>query len=128
MRNRTAVTLLLAGSLMTLIGCASGSHSVSTSGQAVGSQTLSRLEADVTTEDEMFELLGTPTRSVQSGGGGQIYVYEYERTVSAQGKAFFSSGGTTVTQRRTVSVMVRDGVVRSWWVDGDTSTESAGAA
>ncbi|MEO1129341.1 MAG: hypothetical protein AAFX05_06465 [Planctomycetota bacterium] len=128
MRNRTAATLVLAASLTTLIGCVSGSQSVSTSGRELGTQTLSRLEADVTTEHEMFELLGTPTRSVESSGGGLIYVYEYERTVSAQGKAFLSSGGTTVTQRRSVSVMVRDGLVRSWWVDADKSTEATGSA
>ncbi|MEO1129340.1 MAG: hypothetical protein AAFX05_06460 [Planctomycetota bacterium] len=120
MGHRIAATVMLAVTLTMLSGCVITSRSSDTvTGRQIGEQTLALLESEVTTEEQMLELLGAPTRSVAADGGGMIYIYEYERTRSSRGALFLVfSGKTQKTERQAVSIMVRDGVVQTWWAEG----------
>jgi outer membrane protein assembly factor BamE (lipoprotein component of BamABCDE complex) len=104
---------------MALGGCIVSSNSTTMeSGRQVSPLALDQLEAGVTPEARMLELLGTPSRSLEAGEGGTIYVWEYRRQHSSQGAVLLLFGGSETREtQESVSVLVRDGVVERWWRD-----------
>ncbi len=102
-----------------LSGCVVGSSSyVETTGTPVSGATMGRLVAGQTTESQVLELLGAPTRSVDAEAGGKIYVWEYERIKRSSGHVIFVFGGSSVhEERQTAYVLMRNGVVQEYWLD-----------
>lgn len=110
------VVALIAGTCV-MPGCVlTSSNETHVRGVRVEPVHLQNLEKDVTTEGELLERLGTPTRTMPADEGGTIYVWEYEKCHESHGALIFVFGGhTEETEQCSASVLVRDGVVRSWW-------------
>lgn len=115
-----AVGLGWLGSVATgLTGCVIGSSSsVETTGRPLSGDTMGRLVAGETTESQVLELLGPPSRSVEAESGGMIYVWEYERIRKSHGHLIFVfTGSSREEERQTAYVLVREGIVQEYWLD-----------
>lgn len=110
--------LLTAFTLMLAPGCVVGSkNQVHTTGRPISENTLDVLEPGVTTEQQLRDLLGEPTRTMASDSG-TIYVYEYERRKSGKGYILFAFAGSSQSvEQRTVYILVNNGVIDRYWVD-----------
>ncbi len=115
--RRTTVPLALLGCVAMLPGCVLSSHNATTAkGVKVSPHSLETLVVDQTTEADMLRCLGTPSRTMVADERGTIYVWEYTRRHESHGALLFVFGGSTEKEeQRSTSVLVRDGVVRSWW-------------
>ncbi|GAB4546188.1 MAG: hypothetical protein Tsb0013_04830 [Phycisphaerales bacterium] len=102
---------------LVLSGCLLRSHNESrVSGTQVSPHALATLVVDETTEAQLLERLGTPTRTMPAEGSGVIYVWESTRVEESAGALLFVFGGSTEkVEQRSTSVLVRDGLVRSCW-------------
>lgn len=112
-----ACCLLALPTIGAMSGCIlTSSSETRTVGTRVAPFSLDQLVADVTTEDEMLAMLGTPSRTMKAEGEGVIYVWEYEKQHHSSGSLIFVFGGSTErSTQESTSVLVRDGRVRSWW-------------
>jgi len=102
-----------------LPGCLiSGSKSVHTTGDPVAEQSLVALEKGVSTEDDVLDLLGVPTRVVDLSDERKIYVYEWSEKRRRSTSVFLIFGGSSgTTTQGAANVEFRDGVVQRWWQD-----------
>lgn len=118
--RRLAATLLTASTLALLPACVVGSsNQVSTKGRPISENTLEVLEPGVTSERQLVDLLGEPTRVMNDDDvAGKIYVYEYERRKSGKGYILFAFAGSSESvEQRTLYVRIREGVIERYWVD-----------
>ncbi len=116
---RTPLAALAAGlTLATLSGCLiSGSKDVTVTGTPISEQTLAAIEPDLTSEEQLLEMLGPPTRTM-AAETGTIYVYEFQRRTRGGAAVFLVlSSGSDVTERTTTYALVKDGYVRRIWRD-----------
>lgn len=104
-----------------LTGCiVSGNSSVSLSGQAVRDSSMKLLEPGVTTEEQVLELVGVPTRVVELDPNRKIYVYEWSRRESSSTAIFLLFSGSSAEETsRVVNIELVDGVVTRWWSETD---------
>jgi outer membrane protein assembly factor BamE (lipoprotein component of BamABCDE complex) len=109
----------VAGALV-LGGCiANGSSSVKSSGQYVSGETLALIEPGTSSEKELIELLGRPTRTMHHHDGRTVYVYQYKLDSKASGGVFiFVAGSSRRNIERTTYFEVAGGVVTRFWTDG----------
>ena len=114
---------------MTLAGCAvlGSSSDVDVEGTPISSLTLQQLEPGETTEQQVLNLLGPPSRTMERTDGEKTLVYEFRRTKESKGHLLFVfSGKSESSERRTAYVALRDGVVTRWWMDdSDIATRTA---
>jgi hypothetical protein len=114
MRQIVALTTTAALSL-SLAGCAviNSNSSTSVSGTKVSERALNHVVVGETTEEQLIDLLGAPTRTLEVEKG-VLYVYEYTEHRSSSGSLFLVfDGHSSKRVSATTSVLVRDGVVRS---------------
>ena len=113
------ITALACVPMATLTGCLVGSkNSISESGRRIAPDLLSNITPDQTTETQMLDLLGTPSRTMAADEAGTIYVWDYKRMEDSRGYVFLVFGGSTErVQQQSVSILVRDGIVRKVWQD-----------
>lgn len=111
----------LAGAFI-LAGClASGSASVKTSGQYVSGKTLALIEPGKSSQRELVDLLGPPTRTMHHHDGRTIYVYHYTLDAKGSGGVLLLAWGSGRQQvERTTYFELEDGVVSRYWTDGAT--------
>lgn len=94
------------------------SHDYETvSGTFIDDLTLNFITPGVTTEAEALARLGAPTRSIEHPADADVvHVYEYRKTRVSSGSLFLVfSGNSRQVEERTVSLLVRDGIVTDWW-------------
>ncbi len=116
---RLATLTLVGLGLFALPGClVSGEKDVYTTGDPVAQNSLMLLEAGASTEDDVLELLGVPSRLVNLDDDRTIYVYEWSTRRESSTAIFLLFGGSSSTQTRgAANVEFRDGVVTRWWTD-----------
>ena len=104
----------------TMGGClANGSSSVKSSGQYVSKDTLALIESGASSERELLDLLGRPSRTMHHHDGRTIYVYDYKLDAKASGGVFlFVAGSSRKNIERTTYFEVKEGVVTRFWTDG----------
>ena len=109
------IPLVLTASL--LGGCVITSKNVTReTGTKVPPHALNTVVVDRTTEAQLLETLGTPTRSMAAEDEGVIYVWEHTRVHHSRGSLLFVFGGSTEkSEESSTSALVRNGVVRSVW-------------
>ncbi|MGP1346238.1 MAG: hypothetical protein ACTS3F_06170 [Phycisphaerales bacterium] len=102
---------------MALTGCLIGSKkSVQVTGRSFDPSLLNQVVVDQTTEIQLLDLLGPPTRTMAADAGGVIFIWEYRRVEDSRGYVLFVFGGSTErVEQQSVSVLVRDGLVRRVW-------------
>ncbi|MCA9306550.1 MAG: outer membrane protein assembly factor BamE [Phycisphaerales bacterium] len=118
--HRVPAAFLTAAVLAVLPACVVGSsNKVSTKGRPISENTLEVLEPGATSEQQLVDLLGEPTRKMENDDSSTVYVYEYERRKSGSGYILFAFGGSSESvEQRTVYVKVRNGLIERYWVDG----------
>lgn len=119
MRNGLVVTAL-AGVLALGAGCTIvGSRSdVSVTGRQIPAEAFGSIVPQESTEEDVLDLLGPPTRTLDAENG-IIYVYEYEERRSSSGHLLLIfSGSSSRVERETTYLLIRDGVVVRTWTDG----------
>lgn len=106
-------------------GClANGSASVKSRGQYVSSETLGLIDAGVSTERELLDLLGSPTRTMRHHDGRVVHVYAYELDSRASGGVFLlATGKARRSVEKTTFFEVTGGVVSRYWTDGPSEFE-----
>ena len=120
--QRLMRVILLAGLGTTLAwgaGCSiiGSSSNVSVTGRQIPAESFSSIEVNQTTEEEVLERLGPPTRTMEAENG-VIYVYEYEERRSSSGHLLLIfSGSSSRVERQTSYLLIRDGVVVRRWMD-----------
>ena len=105
-------------------GClAAGGTDIDIEGQKISGRTFGLLTPG-STEDDVVELLGPPTRVAERANGNRLLVYEYRREVDSGGHflLLFAGGSEKVEQQRAF-VRVRNGLVTEYWADGDFEIE-----
>lgn len=119
MKPMLPLALLASMCLMAAPGCVVGSkNQVSTKGRPISENTLDVLDPGTTTEQQLLDLLGPPTRTMTTDETGTIYVYEYERRKSGKGYILFAFAGSSESvEQRTVYVLIRNGVIERYWID-----------
>lgn len=120
MKSRVTAAVVLIAAALAPAGCVVGSkNTVSTTGRPISENTLDILEPGVTTERQLLDLLGEPTRVMNEDEvGGKVYVYEYERRKSGRGYILFAYAGSSESvEQRTLYVKIRDGAIERFWVD-----------
>lgn len=120
MRTRIPAVLLTTAAILLSTGCVVGSaNKVSTKGRPISENTLEVLDPGTTTQQQLVDLLGEPTRTMDDEpAGGKIYVYEYERRKSGKGYILFAFAGSSESvEQRTLYVYIRNGVIERYWVD-----------
>lgn len=100
-----------------LSGCiVSGKNRVATTGQPVAEQSLTLLEQGRTTEDQVLQLVGVPTRVVELGDQRKVYVYEWSRRQCSSTRILvLFSGSSSRETRGILNIEVVDGIVSRWW-------------
>jgi len=100
-------------------GCLVASEkSVHTEGRAVVDSVMSALELGVTSEAQLLELLGSPSRTMVADDGGTIYVWSWRHEERGEGRVFLLfSGESEKSSEGSAGVLVRSGLVQKWWID-----------
>lgn len=113
----TAAMIAILCSIAPLTGCIVGSKkSVQVTGRSFDPSLLSQVVVDQTTEIQLLDLLGPPTRTMTADAGGVIFIWEYRRVEDSRGYVLFVFGGSTErVEQESVSTLVRDGLVRRVW-------------
>ncbi len=106
-------------------GClASGSSSVRTSGQHVSDETLALIEPRSSTERELLDLLGPPSRTMHHHDGRTVHAYAYSMDARSSGSVFLIAAGSSRTRvERTTYFEIQDGLVTRFWTDGPRNDE-----
>ena len=112
-------TMMIA-STVAMTGCSivSGSESVDVTGRPLSTTTFQALEEGASSESDVLDLLGAPTRTMTADEGGVIYVYEYEKRRTSRGSVLLVfSGHSSKVYHQSAYVLVKEGVVQRWWID-----------
>jgi len=97
-------------------------------GVQISNYTLSRLQPGHSTEADVLDLLGAPTRTMETGPGTRVFVYDYRRERCSSGSLFLVfDGSSREVEERTVFVELCEGVVERYWADGDRPVEPRGS-
>lgn len=101
-------------------GClVGGSSSVRSSGTYVSGETLALIDEGQSTERELLDLLGAPSRTMRHHDGRTIYAYQYTMDAKSSGGVFLIAGGSSRARvERTTYFEITDGVVTRFWTDG----------
>lgn len=118
--RRVLTTIGLGVATAGLGGClAAGGTEIDIDGQKISGRTFGQLTPG-TTEIEVIELLGPPTRIVERTDGDRLLVYEYRREVDSGGHfLLLFAGGSEKVEQQTAYIRVRGGLVTEYWADGD---------
>ena len=116
---RLAATSILAAVPLVATGClVSTERSVHTQGREISPRAMDAIRPGVTTEAELLQHLGTPSRTMAADDGGTIYVWSWSREERGEGRALFLFSGQHETSTdASASALVRNGVVQQWWSD-----------
>lgn len=116
---RIALTSLAAAMTLCTAGCLiSTERSVHTQGREISPRAMDAIQPGVTTEAELLQHLGTPSRTMAADDGGTIYVWSWTREERGEGRALFLfSGEHETSSEASASALVRNGLVQQWWTD-----------
>lgn len=104
-----------------LSGCIiSGSNRSYTRGTWVSQNTLANFEAGYTTYDDIENMLGVPTRTINRPDGSTVLVYEYRKVKDEEsGLLFVFHSETYKETQRTTFIEVVNGVYERSWIEVD---------
>ncbi|MFC1839767.1 hypothetical protein ACFL1N_09315 [Thermodesulfobacteriota bacterium] len=92
--------------------------SVSSPYSSMSRTKLDSIEPGVTTKDWIIDTFGDPTREKHLQDGEEILIYENkEKTSHHFSILLIFSTHSTEEQKKTLSFRVKDGVVKSYWLD-----------
>lgn len=113
-----APTLSLALPL-TMTGCLiASSKEQSIRGAYVQPNTVSRVELNQTTTQEVEELMGQPSRTKLNDDGTETWTWNWSKTTDESGAVFLIfAGGSEKTVHESVHIKFRDGIAIKKWRD-----------
>ncbi len=118
--NRSTALLLLGSILsVSLSGClvvANSSTTHGASGQFVGKETLSQIQAGKTTREWVLAVLGEPAEVTEAGDGTEILRYRYVQTKHENFAVFVILAANNKQETtQDLFIEVKDGVVQKYW-------------
>ncbi len=119
-RIRSAMACVcLIPAVVLLPGClVAGSQSTQISGQRVEQSSIALVEPGETTEEQIIQLVGVPTRAVELGDNRKVFVYEWtQREASSTRILVLFRGHNSTESRGITNIELVDGIVSRLWND-----------
>lgn len=124
MRKRATILFpIIMVSLIFVNGCLISHHSHTNKSapyNSISAAKLDSIEPGLTTKDWVIDTFGNPTREKHLQDGGEVLIYEnIEKTIRKFSIFLVFSTHSTEEQKETLSFMMKDDVVTSYWFDSD---------